>query len=883
MDVQRTLGLHSICISNTMTSSYPVSKLNDTLTELKRVFKEILQPDEAEKFDELLEEANATSLPTVQKIFESSVKNKKNWNAEYGRQFMLSIRFPIPVSTAMSFVLEVDSNHSSQVARAASLLVAVGQIYSDPSMMEEMTNAFVRRGAKENYLDEMLLAACRVPGMEKDEYVVYKDVRHVLLISKNSMFTIDILDDNRQVIPAGMIVNHLEYIINHSGECNANPLALTALPRNDWHVTRLDLLKDKSNQESLATAESSIVTLVLEDQPSPMPLSKTLQHIQFGRPSFRYYDKLVNVIVYRDGQAGLFVDHACSDSYVAAKLCMLINKLANDVHISPQPNGSNSYPASLHISTPEKTVPTSIWDHPDRDVATFEFPVCSNLLNILERSYVRDAWLHLSLQLAILELTGTSSFLILEPTYIDNFKNGGTDATFPMSMQSRELVTKLKEGSPFGSLMTSLKAALAEHRRLVKNTKTGKAYGSHISALQSILNRQAPGHPLLPYLQRFQKPDVMMTGASEGGHLLRAAAGNVFADNQLVVTYILKENEIAFVLTTSGTFSTMLPTIPNALSKSLNRLLQLIVCHVSAGAMMKNSVPDSTTKAEYTSYLHPTPNTLGTVIVQHDGQPQGIRLLDDADGLVSFMAYGKSVALRLQTQLGVERCGMIALFLPNDKPKMHVVPFHGLGKNWISVVAEEQEYSPVYKGYVTSVEGPRVSNQELTLMQKRLLAGDVVPKWDNTFNGDPKDNNLFARLVRGELPHWRVWEDDHHIAFLTPFPNTPGFTVLVPREHLSSNIIGLPDENFTKLFRAVHKVATELMSSLSLDGCAIVCEGMEIDYAHVKVIPLRETSSCEHHVTDQLHETYPGFLSTKHGPEMDINQLVGIATKLALV
>ncbi len=48
----------------------------------------------------------------------------------------------------------------------------------------------------------------------------------------------------------------------------------------------------------------------------------------------------------------------------------------------------------------------------------------------------------------------------------------------------------------------------------------------------------------------------------------------------------------------------------------------------------------------------------------------------------------------------------------------------------------------------------------------------------------------------GEIPQYRVWEDIHHVAFLTPWPNTPGFTVLIPRKHLSNDIFSLQEDDY---------------------------------------------------------------------------------------
>uniref|UniRef100_A0A3B5B0Y1 HIT domain-containing protein n=1 Tax=Stegastes partitus TaxID=144197 RepID=A0A3B5B0Y1_9TELE len=52
---------------------------------------------------------------------------------------------------------------------------------------------------------------------------------------------------------------------------------------------------------------------------------------------------------------------------------------------------------------------------------------------------------------------------------------------------------------------------------------------------------------------------------------------------------------------------------------------------------------------------------------------------------------------------------------------------------------------------------------------------------------------------------WRLWEDDGHVAFLTPFPNSPGFTVLVPRRPLTSDIFRLEKGDYEDLVLATKK------------------------------------------------------------------------------
>ncbi|KAI8964139.1 hypothetical protein F5Y11DRAFT_317436 [Daldinia sp. FL1419] len=52
-------------------------------------------------------------------------------------------------------------------------------------------------------------------------------------------------------------------------------------------------------------------------------------------------------------------------------------------------------------------------------------------------------------------------------------------------------------------------------------------------------------------------------------------------------------------------------------------------------------------------------------------------------------------------------------------------------------------------------------------------------------------------LLGVKVEQWRVWEDYRHVAFLAPFSNTPGFTALVPRRHLSSDIFRVDSGSYT--------------------------------------------------------------------------------------
>lgn len=51
---------------------------------------------------------------------------------------------------------------------------------------------------------------------------------------------------------------------------------------------------------------------------------------------------------------------------------------------------------------------------------------------------------------------------------------------------------------------------------------------------------------------------------------------------------------------------------------------------------------------------------------------------------------------------------------------------------------------------------------------------------------------IFCQIVEGKAPCHKVWEDEHHLAFLSIFPNTDGFTVVIPKKHYPSYAFDLP-------------------------------------------------------------------------------------------
>ena len=149
-------------------------------------------------------------------------------------------------------------------------------------------------------------------------------------------------------------------------------------------------------------------------------------------------------------------------------------------------------------------------------------------------------------------------------------------------------------------------------------------------------------------------------------------------------------------------------------------------------------------------------------------------------------------------------------------------------------------------------------------------------------DGSESDENIFARIVRGEEQQWRIWDDRHHVAFLTPVPNTPGFTVVVPRKPLSSDIFSLDEDDYIALIKACHEVGHILKESFNNShGIAIIFEGFEINYAHAKLIPvIQPQTAISTRKLSKYVELYPGFVTSESGPKATAESLEKLHAKI---
>ena len=144
-------------------------------------------------------------------------------------------------------------------------------------------------------------------------------------------------------------------------------------------------------------------------------------------------------------------------------------------------------------------------------------------------------------------------------------------------------------------------------------------------------------------------------------------------------------------------------------------------------------------------------------------------------------------------------------------------------------------------------------------------------------------STIFDQIVSGEIKSWKVWEDDEFLAFLTPFPNTLGFTVVIPKENPGDYVFSLDDELYGRFMRAVKTVANILEKAFDTPRVALVFEGTGVAHVHAKLIPLHGDLADQTDVWSphkEFHEEYRGWLTTAEGPKMDDARLDEVQAKI---
>ena len=99
--------------------------------------------------------------------------------------------------------------------------------------------------------------------------------------------------------------------------------------------------------------------------------------------------------------------------------------------------------------------------------------------------------------------------------------------------------------------------------------------------------------------------------------------------------------------------------------------------------------------------------------------------------------------------------------------------------------------------------------------------------------------SIFTKIVNGEIPCYKIAEDDNFLAFLDVNPNAKGHTLCIPKQEINK-IFDMEEDQYLGLMQFSRKVAIALEKSVECKRVGVAVVGLEVPHVHVHLIPLQD-------------------------------------------
>jgi histidine triad (HIT) family protein len=97
--------------------------------------------------------------------------------------------------------------------------------------------------------------------------------------------------------------------------------------------------------------------------------------------------------------------------------------------------------------------------------------------------------------------------------------------------------------------------------------------------------------------------------------------------------------------------------------------------------------------------------------------------------------------------------------------------------------------------------------------------------------------SIFTKIISGEIPCYKIAENDRFFAFLDINPLAKGHTLVIPKEEID-NIFDIEDDNFKELFLFAKKIAKSIDKVIKAEKVGIAVIGLEVRHAHIHLVPI---------------------------------------------
>lgn len=108
---------------------------------------------------------------------------------------------------------------------------------------------------------------------------------------------------------------------------------------------------------------------------------------------------------------------------------------------------------------------------------------------------------------------------------------------------------------------------------------------------------------------------------------------------------------------------------------------------------------------------------------------------------------------------------------------------------------------------------------------------------DSCYNKPMQEPSIFTRIINGELPCQKIYEDDRVVAFMEMHPINEGHTLVVPKKQVD-HIWDLDDDDYIYLWQTAKKIGQHIREVIGSPRVGIVVEGFGVPHAHIHLVPI---------------------------------------------
>jgi histidine triad (HIT) family protein len=105
-------------------------------------------------------------------------------------------------------------------------------------------------------------------------------------------------------------------------------------------------------------------------------------------------------------------------------------------------------------------------------------------------------------------------------------------------------------------------------------------------------------------------------------------------------------------------------------------------------------------------------------------------------------------------------------------------------------------------------------------------------------------STIFTKIVKGEIPSYKVAENDNFFAFLDISPLAEAHTLVIPKKEVD-NIFDLPEDDYKELFAFAQKIAKSIQKNFPCKKVGIAVIGLEVPHAHIHLVPINEVNGID--------------------------------------